>query len=286
MKLPSFPLRGEGRHCANLYHLYYDDRTFFRLTTQAVLTIAGWAAYWEAGVLLRGCEDGVVIFLGMDDTDTLQSRGTGHLARTVAAELAGDYVIAGVTRHQLLEDDRVPCTARNSCAAILISDGPEDLAALFARVRASMLADFQPGSDPGLCIADGVPPAVQAYARQVQRQLMTQADARALALSSGILLEGLGGDEDGVIGALAAVGLAATGEDGRYVQVGSIRSLEGVQPVEAVIAAGATCVETTEGETVTSGLILCEKLRPARRRHTAVVVVERDGDVWRPLKLN
>jgi len=227
-----------------------------------------------------------MIFIGMDDTDTLQSRGTGHLARTVAAALAHDYAVAGVTRHQLLEDERVPCTARNSCAAILLSDGPDDLDALFARVKTIMLADFQMGSDPGLCLAKEVPTAVLDYGRQVQRQLIRQAAARALALASGIRLEGLGGDEDGVIGALAAVGLAATGADGRYVQVGSIRSLQGLQPVEAVLAAGAACIETKEGEPVTDGLVRCDKLRPARRRHTAVVVVERAGDVWQPLKLN
>ena len=61
-----------------------------------------------------------MIFIGLDDTDTLESRGTGHLARQIAAALAADYAVLGVVRHQLLRDPRVPCTKNNSSAAILL----------------------------------------------------------------------------------------------------------------------------------------------------------------------
>ena len=58
------------------------------------------------------------IYIGMDDTDNLESRGTGHLARTIAQELAAEYQLLGVTRHQLLVDERVPYTSHNSSAVI------------------------------------------------------------------------------------------------------------------------------------------------------------------------
>lgn len=59
------------------------------------------------------------LFIGLDDTDILTSRGTGHLAREIAAVLQGaGHTLLGVTRHQLLRDPRVPCTKKNSCAAI------------------------------------------------------------------------------------------------------------------------------------------------------------------------
>jgi hypothetical protein len=51
-----------------------------------------------------------MLFIGLDDTDNLESRGTGYLARRIAAVLAADYALLGVTRHQLLVDPRVPCT--------------------------------------------------------------------------------------------------------------------------------------------------------------------------------
>jgi tRNA(Ile2) C34 agmatinyltransferase TiaS len=228
-----------------------------------------------------------MILIGLDDTDNLESRGTGQLAREIATALATEYPLLGVTRHQLLVDARVPCTKNNSCAAIALeANGDLDPYALLAQVRELMLNDFQPGSDPGLCVAHTVPAAVTEFGRQVQRRLVSQDQARALAAAHGIPLVGLGGDEDGVIGALAAVGLAASGEDGRYVLVGRSRELTDLQPVSAILAAGIAAVQTIEGQPVTSGLVQTDRLRPARRAGRPILVVERAGDYWLPLKLD
>jgi len=228
-----------------------------------------------------------MIFIGLDDTDTLESRGTGHLAREIATALAVDYPLLGVTRHQLLMDPRVPCTKKNSCAAIVLGgDGDVDPVAVLERVQALVVADFQPGSDPGLCVTHDVPVAVAEFGRRVQRQLVTQEQARAMAAAYAIPLVGLGGNQGGVIGALAAIGLAATGEDGRYVLVGRSRELCGLQPVSALLAAGVAAVRTLDGQPVTEGLVQADKLRPARRGGRPVAFVEWAGDCWRPMKLD
>jgi tRNA(Ile2) C34 agmatinyltransferase TiaS len=228
-----------------------------------------------------------MVYIGLDDTDTLESRGTGHLARQIAATLARDYAVLGVTRHQLLIDPRVPCTKKNSCAAIAVeADGGLAPTILLEWVQALMLAEFQPGSDPGLCVAFTVPATVVEFGRLAQRELVTQEEARALAADSAVHLVGLGGDESGVIGALAAVGLVATGDDGRYVQVGRSRELDGLQPVQAVLAAGIAAVRTYGGAPVTEGLVCVDKLRPARRGGRPVAVVEWAGEHWQPLKLD
>ena len=225
--------------------------------------------------------------IGLDDTDNLESRGTGHLAREIATALTADYPLLGVTRHQLLVDDRVPCTRNNSCAAIALDiNGDHDPAILLERVRDLMLADFQPGSDPGLCVAHTVPAAITEFGRRVQKNLVSQDEARTLAAAHDIPLVGLGGDEDGVIGALAAVGLAACGEDGRYVLVGRSRELTGLQPVSEIVSAGISAVRTVTGEPVSSGLVLTDKLRPARRTGRPILVVEPAGEHWLPLKLD
>jgi tRNA(Ile2) C34 agmatinyltransferase TiaS len=228
-----------------------------------------------------------MIFIGLDDTDTLESRGTGHLARLIAVELSADFDLLGVTRHQLLRDPRVPMTAKNSCAAIhLRGSGSADLTALAARVRALMLENFNSGSDPGLCVAGSVPQAVVQFGHKAQRSLMAQSEARAVATAHGLHLFGLGGTEDGVIGALAAVGLAATGEDGRYVLVGRSRELAGLRPVSALLEAGIAAVETPDGHPVAKGMVLADKLRPARRGGRSVAVVQRRDGYWLPLKLD
>lgn len=224
--------------------------------------------------------------IGMDDTDNLESRGTGHMARQVAATLKADHVILGVIRHQLLVDPRVPYTKRNSCAAIVLDVEDLDPKALADRVRVLMLADYHTGSDPGLCVAQCVPVAITEFGRRAQRELVTQEEARTLAADHGMILYGLGGNEGGVIGALAAVGLVVSGDDGRYVMVGRVRELAGLHPISALLAAGVDSVQTIDGEPVTQGLVQTDKLRPARRGGKPVAIVARDGEHWTPLKLD
>jgi tRNA(Ile2) C34 agmatinyltransferase TiaS len=227
-----------------------------------------------------------MLYIGLDDTDTLDTPGTGHHAREIAATLSAHCRVAGVTRHQLLVDPRVPCTKRNSSAAILVEGERLDAFALLEQARAHLAARCPPGSDPGLCIAQDVPAAVVAFAQRAKRELVGQAEARALAAQHAVLLVGLGGDEGGVIGALAAVGLAATGDDGRYVSVGHLRDLSGLQTIPSLRAAGVPTVCDASGKPVTEGLVLADKLRPARRGGRPVAVVERQGDHWHPLKLD
>jgi tRNA(Ile2) C34 agmatinyltransferase TiaS len=228
-----------------------------------------------------------MIFIGLDDTDNLESRGTGNLARQIATSLASDFSVAGVLRHQLLVDPNIRYTSHNSSKSVVLdADGDVDLAALAERVRLIMLADYQPGSDPGLCVARVVPDTVIEFGQRAKREVLTQAQARELAAAHGMLLLGVGGDEGGVIGALAAVGLAAGGEDGRYVMIGNSRELTGSQPISVVLATGVAAVQTVDGQQVTEGLVQSEKMRPARRGGHPILFVEQAGDEWVPLKLD
>lgn len=224
--------------------------------------------------------------IGIDDTDNLESRGTGHLARMMAVGFSQDFQIHGVIRHQLLQDPRVPMTAKNSSASILFEGDPYPLEEIAMYARKMLLDDFQPGSDPGLCVAASVPAEITFFGARAQRDFLYQEEARDLAAAHGLYLEGLGGTEGGVIGALAAVGLSAGGNDGRYVHIGTIRDLTGMQPVSAVLAAGIRVIQTMEALSITDGLILTDKLRPARRGGQPVLFVERQADYWLPLKLD
>jgi tRNA(Ile2) C34 agmatinyltransferase TiaS len=224
--------------------------------------------------------------IGIDDTDNLESRGTGHLARVMAAALAQDFRVHGVTRHQLLQDKRVPMTAKNSSAGIIFEGDPYPLEEIASYARKILLDDFQPGSDPGLCVASIVPAEITLFGQRAQHEFLYQQEPRDLAVAHGLYLEGLGGTEGGVIGALAAVGLAAGGNDGRYVQIGSIRELEGTQPLSAVLAAGINAVQTVDAQPVRDGLVLADKLRPARRNGRPILFVERQAEHWLPLKID
>ena len=232
-----------------------------------------------------------MIYIGLDDTDNKDSRGTGFLARTVVAELAERYKAWGVTRHQLLVDPRIPYTSHNSSNAIhLLENGTVDLVALADAVQAIMLAHFNAGSDPGLCVVKTVTSEMITFGQRAKTEVVTQTDARAVAERNHCILRGLGGTEGGVIGALASVSLAATGEDGRFVLVGRSRELEGAQSVQAIVDCGIAEVRTTDGQRLNDGLIqTVGKLRPALRDHKAILFVTRQADdpsTWVSVKLD
>ena len=232
-----------------------------------------------------------MIYVGLDDTDNKSSRGTGRLARTIAASLADRFKVRGVTRHQLLVDPRVPYTSHNSSATIhLDEDGNTNLTATADLVQEIIQADFQEGSDPGLCVAQSVSQEMITFGQRAKRELVRQAEAREIAQRCGCVLRGLGGTQDGVIGALAGIGLAATGEDGRFILVGRSRELIGIQTVQAILDCGIAQVRTLDGQILNDGLVETNgKLRPAFRGHQPILVVTRsDGDqpLWLPVKLD
>ncbi len=68
--------------------------------------------------------------------------------------------------------------------------------------------------------------------------------------------------------------------------IGTARALSGLQPVEALLAAGLHQIRTAEGQPVTAGLVLADKRRPARRGGRPVQFVAWQTDHWEPLKLD
>ena len=86
--------------------------------------------------------------IGIDDTDNLESRGTGHRARQLAQFLIDLAEPLRITRHQLLVVPEIPYTSHNSSAAICIQNRARiELGTLFERVKALMMSDFIAGSD-------------------------------------------------------------------------------------------------------------------------------------------
>lgn len=178
------------------------------------------------------------ILIGIDDTDVIDSSGTGRMARDLADHLCGLGLgrPLGVTRHQLLVDERIPYTSHNSslCIALETEAEPER----FSQPSADFLREhFREGSDPGLCIclADDVPAAVQQFGLRAGREVLEKAEAIGLAADNGIFLVELGGTGGGIIGALAGVGLRAEGNSGRFIDLPGIRDIFGVLSVNDIL---------------------------------------------------
>jgi hypothetical protein len=228
-----------------------------------------------------------MLYIGLDDTDMPGTRGTGHLARDVAAWLGNDYSIVGVSRHQLLHDRRIPFTANNSSNVIKL-DAPEaDRLPIFDRVVQFVLPQCPEGSDPGLCVA--YPEQVRGvmFGHKCQIEVVPLQLAVETAATRNILLKSLAGSPCGMIGALAGVCLAASGNDGRFVQVGCVRDLKGRVPIAAVLDSGVACVITEDGTKILTGDIETgNKLRPALRDGRPTLYVKpMEPNVWEALKI-
>jgi hypothetical protein len=128
------------------------------------------------------------------------------------------------------------------------------------------------------------------FGRRAKTEVVHQSEAHDIADRHGCILRGLGGTRDGVIGALAGIGLAATGEDGRFIFVGTARELDGVQTVQAILSSGIAEVRTMGGQTLENGLVdTGGKLRPAFRGNRPILVVTRPEGalpLWIPVKLD
>ena len=224
-----------------------------------------------------------MIFIGIDDTDIIGSPGTNRLARVIVDRLGAAGEGAIICRHQLFLDPRVPYTSGNGSASIqLPRAGDMAREALLDTVRDVMREWFVEGSDPGLAMAGGASAEMSEFAERAKREVVTQDDARAVAAQSGCHLEGLGGTNQGIIGALCAIALADGGNDGRVVQAHDWPwpdDFGGVQTVAAIRGKGVEEIRAVSGEVFTGDAVdIGKRLRPNWRGKQIVLFVEPSGD--------
>jgi hypothetical protein len=161
------------------------------------------------------------ILLAIDDTDNLESRGTGALASLIAEAVQqnGWGTTSIVTRHQLLVHPDIPYTSHNSSMCFEAELGAGCLDRVIAFARHFLDNECATGSDPGLCVAVldrvGAGEELIAFGRRAKVEVLTMGHAIELADRLGLHLSEHGGTGQGMIGALAGVGLRLWGNDGR-----------------------------------------------------------------------
>lgn len=192
------------------------------------------------------------ILVSIDDTDNIDSRGTGELAAMLSELLEGKEwgKAQAVTRHQLLVHPDIPYTSHNSCMCFA-ADIDADYFGEYVKSAGDFLQrESAPGSDPGLCVVDlghlQKPEALISFGYRAKDYILSKEDAYILAERLNIHLSEHGGTGDGVIGALAGAGLRMTGNDGRFrgkmklkkagdlISVGEIKSLSKIETVKSL----------------------------------------------------
>lgn len=224
------------------------------------------------------------VYIGFDDTDTLQSdRGTGKLARWFEEAIPAGCSFWGVLRQQLLVDPRIPYTSHNSSACAVVDCEDRSVIADLIQRAVSHIERFSiPGSDPGLCVAtdmDSCLAELMRFGLECTSRIVTQADA--FKAVNGCHLSGHGGSNDGVIGAAAAVGLTAYGWCGRFIEYGCLRGFPAVTSVRSLSEAGIQVISIDRNAQVPARDDMVDTsgwLRPRLLAGKAVLFVnEREG---------
>lgn len=173
------------------------------------------------------CNTGKIIYLGFDDTDIIgYPRGTGRCIRDFCSLLDNRYSLKCILRHQLPKLPDIPYTSNNSSAcAVLWCEESLPFSDLFSTAVDYLSKETPEGSDPGVCLAtqDSITDEHVSFSLSCNGGKVTQKDA--MKATSNVLLAGVGGTYDGIIGAAAAVGLTKYGWCGRFIELGSMRSL-------------------------------------------------------------
>lgn len=224
------------------------------------------------------------LVLGVDDTDNLESRGTGHLARQLAFELSKNQKaeIENITRHQLLVHKDIPYTSHNSSASI-VCKAIQSKVEIIKFCRQFLIENSAEGSDAGLCVAnfDTLPDTIKNWGKDAKLKVLHKDNAHEIADKYDIYLEGLTGKKIGVIGALAATGLRAGGNDGRVLWIPNLRETKGtftINSLKEIIP--VEIIETIDGNILSSNeeIILTDWTRPIIKNNKITLIVQKNND--------
>ncbi len=233
----------------------------------------------------------MIVFIAIDDTDSISEGSTGRTANQLRKliEEKGWGTCAPVTRHQLLVHPDVPYTSHNSAMCFKADVIAETWNDLIAGAGHFLQTTSASGSDPGLCVAPEDKIICQSellyvFGCRAKTEIVGKQEAYTLADLLGIHLSEHGGTGDGVIGALAGVGLRMSGNDGRFQGRTSLRPAGEIMKVEEIKSSSdIEVVESTDGyvlqdsEAVSLGEVIKTVLLDHKRK---LLVYHNEDHMW------
>ncbi|MGC9374314.1 MAG: hypothetical protein ACP5DQ_04650 [Bacteroidales bacterium] len=223
----------------------------------------------------------MIWYIGLDDTDNKNSRGTGFKSRQLGKLIVKQEVgeVLSISRHQLFVNDQIAYTSQNSSACLLVKSDYDKVLKEFCIQYIREVAE--PGSDAGLCIAreEDIDEKIEAWGSRAKKEVLQKKDADQLAKETGVFLNGYTGTKIGIIGSLAAVGLRKSGNDGRniWLKGKELRDLQGVYSVkELKRIINIQVVKSVQGK-ILSGrerIDVGEWLRPVIQNNKNTIIVE------------
>jgi len=250
------------------------------------------------------------LLMAMDDTDNLESRGTGHLVEEFRVLIRENNwgSCDRITRHQLFVHPDVPYTSHNSTMCFILETEPVHIETIKKAAMEFLVRESAPGSDPGLAMVKihelKNKNELIHYGYKAQREVLNKSIAYTMASHQGVHLSEHGGTGDGIIGALAGIGLRLSGNDGRFRgtlsglvpgENATIGELMSHRDIDSIIAVDPETVPDEAGPAVLTAFLshgvkmldlddevfLRGKIKTIHRFHQAVFLIYRDSEgVW------
>ncbi|MFZ0484053.1 MAG: hypothetical protein WAL93_11740 [Desulfobacterales bacterium] len=223
------------------------------------------------------------LLIAIDDTDSLESRGTGQLAQIMIEKIEQMRwgICSRITRHQLFVHEDIPYTSHNSAMCFEAEIDKHRYEALIGFGMQFLETESEKGSDPGFCVVNmdnGLnTDALTTFGRRAKIEILAKSDAYAIANDLGIHLSEHGGNGQGIVGALAGVGLRLTGNDGRFRGWLCYGNTGETISIKDLLADGLVdMVQSKEGKIISpesSVLLSEEKIKTVLQDHRQVVLV-------------
>jgi hypothetical protein len=235
------------------------------------------------------------LIICIDDTDNLESPGTGHLAEILRKEIEGftGGTTTRITRHQLFVSPDIPYTSHNSAMCFTADVDEKFYGDIVEYTKKFLEKNSAPGSDPGFCAAvkerlSDMSPLIS-FGLSATKTVLTKNDASALAAQMKIHLSEHGGTGGGIIGAVAGVGLRLYGNNGRFKGWIPVEDHERDTTVSEVMDKfDIDEVRTTDGMKISGKeqLILADKVKTVLLDGLSVLPVKRSADNMKWINLS
>ena len=160
-----------------------------------------------------------VIFIGIDNTDSKTSNGTGFLSRELGKhiELKNLGKVLNITRHQLFLSEKITFTNRNNSACIEVAACNQEELITFC--KEFVINNSDKNAKPAVLFAKplSVTSELIEFSIKAKSNVVTVKEALSFINKTNFIDVYVGKDNNGLIGAVSAIGLRATGNDGTVI---------------------------------------------------------------------
>lgn len=170
--------------------------------------------------------------LGIDDTDSPELSDTPSFAYSLACQLESKSLarLVNISCHQLLQHPSISHTKNNVCCCIFLDTEEIRVREIDLVCREVLHHECAVKSNPGYALAawNQFDAELVMWGKNAKTTLLDRKQCLSIGRKHNIAIAGIMGSGQGVIGALAAIGLRYEGNDGWISWMPGLSALDGI----------------------------------------------------------